>query len=66
LGPSKAPFASVEGKPEKKTPKRRDPPTDFMIHEPGNRPEIGTLLGLLRVSRDFAHGRLGRVDNIVR
>ena len=40
------------------------PLTAVMVYAPRDNAEIGTVLDLLRMSYDFACGRLGRVDNI--
>ena len=35
------------------------------VHAPGEKTEIDTVLGLLRLSYEFACGKPGRVDNVV-
>ena len=40
------------------------PRTAVMVYAPRDAAEIGTVLDLLRMSYDFACGRLGRVDEI--
>jgi hypothetical protein len=41
------------------------PSTAVMVHAPGEKTEIDTVLGLLRLSYEFACGKPGRVDNVV-
>jgi hypothetical protein len=41
------------------------PSTAVMVYAPRNKAEIKTVLGLLRMSYDFACGKLGRVDSVV-
>lgn len=40
------------------------PSTAVMVYAPRNAAEIETVLDLLRMSHDFACGRLGRVDSV--
>ena len=41
------------------------PSTAVMVYAPRNSAEIETVLDLLRLSFDFACGKLGRVDSFV-
>jgi hypothetical protein len=41
------------------------PSTAVMVYGPRNEVEIETVLELLRLSYDFACGKLGRVDSVV-